>query len=180
VIILGVLADTHIPDRARSLNPKVLEILQRAGVQAILHAGDVSIPTVLEELNRIAPVSAVQGNRDIYRLPELPKKRSLSFEGVGIGLTHGHGTWRDYLVDKAYYLTCGIQEERYIRRVIGAFPGAQVVVFGHTHLRLNARVGDKLLFNPGSACCLQADFARPSLGLLRLDQGQAEGEIIEI
>jgi putative phosphoesterase len=180
VITLGVLADTHIPDRVRSLNPRIAEILQDAGVQAILHAGDVSIPRVLAELNMIAPVTAVQGNRDLYRLPGLPKKLSLCYEGVSIGLTHGHGSLMDYLIDKVNYLVFGIQEERYIRRVMGVFPDAQVIVFGHTHLRLNAYMGEKLLINPGSASCKQLNSHSPSLGLLRLHQGKAESEIVEL
>jgi hypothetical protein len=157
-----------------------VERLQGAGVHAILHAGDVSTPQVLAELNSIAPVTAVRGNRDWYRLSELPAQCRLNFEGVEIGLTHGHGRLRDYLVDKAHYLAFGIQEERFIRRVMGDFPDAQVIVFGHTHLQLNAIRGGKLLFNPGSACCLQADSSKPSLGLLRLHQGKVEGEIVEL
>lgn len=180
MIILGVLADTHIPDRAVGLNPEIAEVFLEAGVQAILHAGDVSTPRVLEELSRIAPVTAVKGNRDLYRLSYLPRKCSLSYEGVGVGLTHGHGSLRDYLIDKAHYLIFGIQEERFIHRVMAYFPDAQVIVFGHTHLRLNARIKGKLLFNPGSACCMQADSTRPSLGLLRLHDGKADGEIIEL
>ena len=180
MIILGVLADTHVPDRARGLNPKVAEVFREAGVHAILHAGDISIPSVLEELTSIAPVTAVQGNRDWYRLSELPGKQSLSFEGVSVGLIHGHGSLKDYLIDKAHYLIYGIQEEVYIRRVMGVFPQAQVIVYGHTHLPRNACIGGKLLFNPGSACCVQENSARPSLGLLRLHQGQAVGEILEL
>jgi putative phosphoesterase len=178
VIILGVVADTHIPDRASSINPKVAEVFEDAKVHAILHAGDISIPRVLVDLNRIAPVIAVQGNRDWYRLSRLPRKLDLSYEGVSIGLTHGHGSLWDYLLDKAHYLVFGIQEERYIRRVIGAFPHVQVIVFGHTHLQLNARMDGKLLFNPGSAGGKQTNFNKPSLGLLRLNQGKAKGEIV--
>lgn len=180
MIVLGILADTHIPDRARSLDPKILEVFHRAGVQRILHAGDISVPRVLQELSGIAPVTAVQGNRDWYRLSELPRTQSLALEGVQLGLTHGHGRLGNYLVDKAHYLTFGIQEERYIRRAITEFPDADVIVFGHTHLPLNAVMSGKLLFNPGSACCLQADSTRPSLGLLRLHQGRVEGEIVEL
>lgn len=180
MIVLGVLADTHVPDRARKLDPSVCEIFRESGVEAILHAGDVSIPMVLDELERIAPVTAVRGNRDWFRLRELPKKCTLSFEGVQVGLSHGHGSLRAYLIDKLYYLAFGIQEERYVRRMLGVFPTAQVIVFGHTHLRLNAWMDGKLLFNPGSVCCPQVNTMKPSMGLLRLHQGRAEGEIVEL
>ena len=82
MITLGVLADTHVPDRVTQLNRRVLEIFQRAEVNAILHAGDVSIPRVLEELKQVAPVHAVQGNRDIFYLRQLPMRIELNFEGV--------------------------------------------------------------------------------------------------
>jgi putative phosphoesterase len=179
VIVLGVLADTHIPDRARGLDPHVGEIFRESGVQAILHAGDVSVPVVLEELSKIAPVTAVQGNRDMYRLRKLPVKCLLEFEGVQIGLTHGHGCLEEYLLDKIQYILTGIDEERYIRRVFGVFPAAKVIVFGHTHLRLNAWMEGKLLFNPGSACCAPGNPMKPSLGLLRVHQGRALGELVE-
>ena len=39
---LGVLADTHIPDRVPELDPQIIQVFRRAGVAAILHAGDVS------------------------------------------------------------------------------------------------------------------------------------------
>lgn len=89
--VLGVLSDTQVPDRAPRLAPEVLEIFQAAGVTAILHAGDVSSTGVLEELRTVAPVYAVGGKRDWYRLRSLPARLDLTFEEIKIGLTHGHG-----------------------------------------------------------------------------------------
>jgi len=89
MLTLGVVADTHVPDRARLLNPKVTDIFREAGVVAILHAGDICSPEILDQLGGIALVHAVQGNRDIWRLAHLPPQISLQFEGVNIGLTHG-------------------------------------------------------------------------------------------
>jgi putative phosphoesterase len=179
MIVLGVLADTHIPDRARGLDPRIGEIFLESGVQAILHAGDVSTPSVLEELSKIAPVTAVRGNRDSYRNGNLPVKCLLEYEGVLIGLTHGHGRLIEYLMDKIQHTLSGMDEERYIRRVFGVFPSAHVIVFGHTHLRLNAWMEGKLLFNPGSACCAPGNPVKPGLGLLRVHQGTAIGEFVE-
>ena len=64
MITLGVVADTHVPDRARQINPDLLRVLRQAQVQAILHAGDVCSQVVLDQLGQIAPVYAVRGNRD--------------------------------------------------------------------------------------------------------------------
>jgi putative phosphoesterase len=101
---LGVIADTHIPDRAKQLNPRVFEIFTQAGVKTILHAGDVSTPRVLEELAQIAPVYAVRGNRDIFYLRNLPLQVRFSMDGVSIAMAHGHGR-SDYTVVRSTH--CG-------------------------------------------------------------------------
>ena len=90
MVRVGVVADSHIPDRMRALPPTALEAL--AGVDAILHAGDICVQRVLDALAAVAPVYAVRGNRDL--LLRLPLDRELSFEVVKVGLTHGHGGWR--------------------------------------------------------------------------------------
>ncbi len=64
ILKVGVVADTHIPDRAAALHPGLLPALRAAGVGAILHAGDVSTHAVLEQLGEIAPVRVARGNRD--------------------------------------------------------------------------------------------------------------------
>jgi hypothetical protein len=96
---LGVLADTHIPDRVPDLNPKVIQIFQQAQVAAILHAGDVSVPRVLKELEQVAPVHAVRGNRDIFYLRNLSMQIRLTIDGVSIGMAHGHETFIRYMLD---------------------------------------------------------------------------------
>ena len=88
--IIGVLADTHIPDRSRRLNPKIADIFRAAKVELILHAGDISIPRVLRKLEEIAPVHAVRGNRDLFWSANLPMHRVLEIEGNKIGMTHGN------------------------------------------------------------------------------------------
>ena len=76
---LGVLADTHIPDRVNQLNPRVLEIFQQAEVNAILHAGDVSVPRVLEELGQVAPVHAVRGKSRYFLSQAAPHANRIDF-----------------------------------------------------------------------------------------------------
>src|SRR5687768_1713811 len=104
MLTIGVISDTHIPDRARGLNPRVIPLFQQAQVDAILHAGDISTPRVLEQLSRVAPVYAVRGNRDWVALRRLPKSLRLTFDGVVIGLAHGHGHWWNYLIDRVDYI----------------------------------------------------------------------------
>jgi hypothetical protein len=171
VVRLGILADTHVPDRARSLQPKILEVFRQAGVQTILHAGDISVASVLAELEQVAPVYAVRGNRDWFHLRHLPETRYLNFEGVPIVLTHGHGGWLGYLVDKYQFMRDGYRLERYQPRLQAAFPQARLIVFGHTHNALNLWSDGQLLFNPGSAHFHEKQNEAPSLGIITIEGG---------
>jgi hypothetical protein len=178
---LGVLADTHIPDREPQLNPRALEIFQHAQVTAILHAGDVSTSGVLDELRQVAPVYAVQGNRDIFYLRQLPMRIELDFEGVVVGMAHGHGTFNRYMVDKIHRAMRGRMVGMYLQRLQLAFPGVDVIVFGHLHVPCNFRLDGKLFFNPGSTSYPWPRGDPATIGLLHIDGGAGiDGEIIPL
>jgi putative phosphoesterase len=178
---LGVLADTHIPDRVPQLNPYVFEIFQQAKVKAILHAGDVSVPNVLEELRQVAPVYAVRGNRDVFYLRSLPMQIELNIDGVSIGMAHGHGTFTRYMIDKIHRATQGRLVERYLARMLQAFPNADVIVFGHLHVPCNFRLDEKLLFNPGTTSYPWPRGDPATIGLLHINEAkEPRGEIITL
>jgi len=179
---LGILSDTHIPDRARELPPRLLEIFRSEGVDTILHAGDICIPGVLQELEEIAPVYAVRGNRDIYALRHLPMQLVMTFEGYKVGMVHGHGGLRDYLSDKARIMVYGINENRYRKRVIKALSGVNVMVFGHLHRRFYEWTQGVLLLNPGSACCPDWHSGNPAgVAVLHLEPGgRSEAEFFNL
>jgi putative phosphoesterase len=179
--VLGVLSDTHIPDRAARLNPRVFEIFRRAEVKAILHAGDISVPGVLQELEGVAPVHAVRGNRDIFYLRNLPLRIELNIHGVSIGMAHGHGTFSQYMLDRVQSVVRENLDERYFKRMLLAFPGADVIVFGHLHVPCNMPVEGKLLFNPGSASVPRWAATPPTIGLLYIEEGEKPyGELITL
>ena len=178
MVTLGILSDTHVPDRVPGLNPAVISIFREQRVNAILHAGDISQPGVLAQLREIAPVYAVRGNRDWFQLRELPITLILEFEGVKVGLTHSHGSLRVYLLDKVRTVVQGAQFERYLRRALNAFPQAKVVVFGHTHIPVQRWVDGRLCINPGSAACPDNKAPAPSIGLVRIGPaGSVNAEI---
>jgi len=178
---LGVLADTHIPDRVPQLDPRVIEIFRQAKVQAILHAGDVSVEQVLEELRQVAPVYAVQGNRDIFYLRQLPMQIELNIDGVSIGMAHGHGSFSRYMVDKIHRAIRGRLVESYLKRMLQAFPDADVIVFGHLHVPCNFLLEGKLLFNPGSTSYPWPRGDPATVGLLHLGKADGpQGEIITL
>lgn len=109
-----VLADTHIPRRARALPKELVSHLKKADL--VLHAGDLIEPSVLDELSSYAPVRAVKGNVD---LPEadLPQTLEFEFGGVRVAMIHDSG-----------------RKEDRRRRLKKRFPEVRVVVFGHSHV----------------------------------------------
>jgi putative phosphoesterase len=155
-MIIGVLADSHIPKRARDLPAQAYQHLSR--VEAIIHAGDVLVMDVLERLERIAPVYAVRGNND--RDLELPERQLLCWEGVELAVVHDSGP-----------------RQGRPARMRRWFPHARVVVFGHSHVPMNEWHDGQLLFNPGSATDRRRQ-PNHTMGVLRLSDSQVEGEII--
>ncbi len=178
---LGVLSDTHIPDRTAALDPRILECFRQARVAAILHAGDISVPSVLAELDKIAPVHAVKGNRDEFALRLLPMQARLEWDRISIGLAHGHGGFMDYVLDRFHREVSGRLVGRYLQRMLDTFHDVDVIVFGHLHLPCNFHINGKLLFNPGTTSYPWPRGDPATFGLLYLDQGiPPRGEIIEL
>jgi putative phosphoesterase len=165
---IGVIADTHIPDRVRDFPAGLLKSFRAAEVDLILHAGDVSSWRAVRALEEIAPVTVVQGNRDwLYRM-RTPMSASLDVHGVRIVLAHGHRSMHHYLVDKWAYMTKGYIFERYYDHLSVDYAGADVVVFGHTHHQTVRWVNGHLFFNPGAAYpCRHNDFT-PEYGFLSI------------
>jgi hypothetical protein len=178
-VTIGLIADTHVPDRKRRLHPAVLPIFEKAKVSQILHAGDISIPRVLRELENVAPVLAVRGNRDWFGFKDLPMQRTIGIGSVRVGLTHGHGSWGFYIRDKMRYLVRGPQPfERAMRRAMGLMEKVDVLVFGHNHEPIAKEVEGVLVVNPGSACCQAFGLKPPSVALLRIEGRSAKVEIV--
>ena len=182
-ITLGVIADTHIPDRAKALPMAVLDLFSKRGVSAILHAGDLSTMRVVRQLEEIAPTQAIRGNTDLFLTGWLPYVRHLEFDGISIGMAHGHGNWFRYIPDKFHYLFFGPKKYSYYEQLSRAqVPDTQVVVCGHTHVPANYWVRDQLVFNPGSPTIPASYVAglQPSVGFLHIQSGNVRGEIVFI
>src|SRR5215470_12582980 len=103
----------------RAIPPAAFDAL--AGVDAILHAGDICVQRVLDALGELAPVYAVRGNRDLAL--RLPLDRELTFDGVRLGLTHGHGGFSRYLGEKLLATVVGYYHTRFLRQVRARFGG---------------------------------------------------------
>jgi putative phosphoesterase len=173
---IGVIADTHVPQRLRRLPDGIPAAFR--GVDLILHAGDINSASVLSELEEIAPVQAVVGNADLFR-SGLPLTRVLEIEGRRIGLTHGHGGWARYLVGKARDVL-GMRENYYLDIVWKSFGPVEAIVFGHTHRAYRAVRSGVLMFNPGPIAPDYYNTSGPQVGLLHVSAGAIETEIIRL
>lgn len=178
--MVGVLADTHIPDRVAGLHPDLISVFRQRQVDQILHAGDICVPETLAELEKVAPVTAVRGNRD-WAFPELPWKQTLHLAGTPVALLHGHGSLKNYIWDKFMFILHGYRIQRYLNLAARLAPEARVIVFGHTHRPANLWLNGHLFFNPGSAAFYPPEGGKPSIGILTfwLD-GRVEGELIPL
>ena len=172
--LVGVIADTHVPQRLRRLPAGIDRAFD--GVSLILHAGDINCLSVLVELGRIAPVLAVTGNADPPWW-KLPRSCVVEVDGCRIGLTHGHGGWRRYLVDKVREKLGNWMQSRYLRYAREAFQGVDVIITGHTHRPHLAYVEGTLLFNPGAIAPDYYIFPGPTVGLLHIEAGIARAEV---
>ena len=146
VACIGLISDTHMPQRCAAFPTTVFDVL--AGVDLILHAGDVGELWVLDRLSRIAPVVAVHGNDDTEEAQrELPYQQVVSVAGQRILLWHSH--YPDPAEERAS--RGGVWGPKLARRAErGRRVGARIVVFGHAHVPLTCEYGDMLLVNPGA------------------------------
>ncbi len=126
---IGVISDTH-----GQLHPRVPELF--AGVDHILHAGDIGGVEVLDALRALAKVTAVAGNVDGFHCDDASETARVTLDGCRFLLAH--------IVDRPHRPSALVQEE--LRRA-----PADVVVFGHSHLPHDERVGAVWFFNPASA-----------------------------
>jgi putative phosphoesterase len=181
-VIVGVVADTHVPDRVDRLHGALLDTLKKKQVDIILHAGDICLPIVLEQLGTIAPVLAVKGNRDIYFINSLPMARIMCFSGHRLALVHGHGRWHHYFLNKIRMFFKGYHLNIFLPTILDSVPPSDVIVFGHTHKPVNIWYnGQHLLFNPGSCSSVLERSQYPTVGILKLEKDKkAEGEIVEL
>jgi putative phosphoesterase len=154
-IVIGLISDTH-----GLVRPEVFGAL--AGVSQIFHAGDVGPPDVLAELGAIAPVTAVYGNTDAPGRPDLLERIDVAINGLRIVVTHGHelGSPNPNTLVKAY-------------------PGAKIIVYGHTHKQMVVKAAGLVVVNPGAAGP-QRFKLQPSVAKLYITGSTADVEIIPL
>jgi len=169
---IGVVADTH-----GYFDPRLRELL--AGVDAIVHAGDVGSQEVLEQLEKLAPVHAVQGNVEPEAL-SLPPSLTRRFEDIQIEVVHQLSVPQAELEKWSDGSMLGKMHPERLAAFLESFaPRTRVIVFGHSHKPLLLTVGHRLFFNPGSAG--QRRFALPRCcGLLEIFPSAVRGTILSL
>jgi putative phosphoesterase len=149
MLTIGLISDTH-----GLVRPEVFDAL--AGVDLILHAGDVGPADVLAELATIAPVRAVWGNTDAPGRTDLVERIDEMFEQVRVVVTHGHEL-----------------RSTTPPNLVGAYMHADVIVYGHTHQQLITRAARRIVINPGAAGAKRFKL-QPSVGKLFIDGRKAD------
>ena len=148
------ISDTHAPRRWKSCPPAVAAHLR--GADLILHAGDVCTASVLDELSQYAPVHAVLGNNDGPDVAAwgAPETLSLDLDGLRVAMIHDSGAAAGRL-----------------RRMRRRFPDADLVVFGHSHIPLDADSDGLRIVNPGSPTDRRRQ-PHGTIGLLTVAEGR--------
>lgn len=148
--IIGVISDTH-----GLLRPEAISALR--GVDRIIHAGDIGKQEVIDELNKIAPLTTVRGNVDKGDwATQYPDYNVIEVLGHSIYMLHNLG---ELDLDPS-----------------GLF---SVVISGHSHIPKNEEIEGVLYFNPGSAGPRR--FSLPvTMGMLIISKNDIKGEIINL
>ncbi len=173
-LLIGLLSDTHIAFPSETLPSQIRGAF--TGVDLILHAGDIWIPSVLDELETIAPVMAAWGDddmpADVGSDSRMMKGHSLLFDGVTLWLAH----------IKPRYGLLYPKEERYYPKLNSEDPEdpPDVVVFGHTHFATIEHYKDVLLVNPGSPTVPNYVPKLGTVALLTINSGEVEARIVPL
>jgi len=153
VLRVAIISDTHGPRFWEAMPPAVAAQLE--DVDVVLHAGDVCVAPVLDEIAAFAPVHVVLGNNDGPDVAAwgAPETLELDLDGLRTGMIHDSGP-----------------KDGRVARMRRRFPDADLVVFGHSHIPLDATDGDLRIFNPGSPTDRRRQ-PRGTMGQLVIDDG---------
>jgi len=164
---VGLLSDTHIPDAEKALPVEIMDAFR--GVDLILHAGDIYILSVLDDLEHIAPVLAARGDDDFATDERVKEKHILNLEGQTLWLVH----------EKPCFLETTPWQPRNPRGQ-DEYDRPDIVVFGHIHRTVVQRSGSTLFVNPGSPTLLRYRRGLGTVGILTIDSGEVDVRILQL
>ena len=156
-MLIGLISDTHITEKRGKLSDKIAEEFKK--VDLIVHAGDITHAKVLDELELMAPVTAVLGNNDRQ---DLDRTEVIDVGNFRIAVNHATSYSADF--EKLHKFALKM--------------GADVVITGHTHRPHLRIIEDVLFINPGSAN--RPIESWPSIAILEIDDKQKTVGDIEV
>jgi putative phosphoesterase len=164
-MLIGLISDTHIPDHVKTLPEQLKEAFN--GVDLIFHCGDIFSASVLDELEKIAPVLAAQGDDDnsfTASDKRVRLKHIINVDGATIWLMH--------------------EKPRTMPRVSKEIPWLDdppdVIVSGHTHEAMVENKGGILHVNPGSPTFPGYSLRLGTVGLMTVESGKIEARIVQL
>lgn len=176
---IGLVSDTHMPSMGKDLPPQLVRAF--AGVDLILHAGDIFIPECLDQLAAIAPVIAVEeGSTPATSDPRVKHEQVIEVGGHVIGLRHDFqlGTWEIMPGSIAQRLAADDDLSAITAKVFGR--PVDTVVFGHTHYAMVERHRGMLFVNPGSPTLPSQQRRLGTVGFLEITADKHEGWIVDL
>ena len=159
---VGIISDTHIPEVARAVPRQVADAFR--GVDLILHAGDIYSLSVLDDLERIAPVLACLGDDDHFSLARdhrVKTRQVLELEGHTVWVVH----------DKPFVHRSAAGQNAQI---------PDIMVHGHTHRALVWEDQGVLFVGPGSPTFLQYQRGLGTVAIMDLNPGGADDSIVKL
>jgi putative phosphoesterase len=159
---IAIISDTHLPRGARRLPAACVSRLRAADL--IIHAGDLSCTSVLEQLRGFGELAAVHGNVDSAAVRTLlPHRLELTFGDARLGIVHDAGVAKGRL-----------------ERLRKSFSKADAVIFGHSHIPLLEQDPSSgfQIFNPGSPTDKRRQ-PRCTMGWAQIRSGEISFEIVE-
>ena len=167
---VGLISDTHIPQVEEQIPDVVAEAFQ--GVDLILHAGDIYAPSVLDDLEQIAPVLAAMGDDDNTYESTAADRR---VKEVHILSLEGH---RLCLIHHQPYDPSAIYGKSNVPQEDNGMP--DIVVFGHAHYPMVSRFNHTLYVNPGSPTFVHYRRGLGSVGILDINSDSAQARILDL
>ena len=172
-ILIGLLSDTHVPQRTKSVPNVVIDYFKKRNVDYIFHMGDFTSFEVYKKLIDTFgkdKVIAVRGNMDFDSNLKKALPESLEFKIYNFKVLMLHGMGGPNIIIK-----------RLIKKLDLLNSDYDIVIFGHTHRPVNEKQDGILFFNPGTTTPIDNKFTViSSYGYLRISKEKIEPEIINL
>ena len=172
-ILIGLLSDTHVPERTNKVPDIVLNDFKKKNIDYVFHMGDFTSFEVYKKLIETFgsdKVVAIRGNMDFdFDLKQtLPEKLEFTIYNFKVLMLHGMGG-------------PNIIIKRLIKKLDLHNSDYDIVIFGHTHRPVNEKQDGILFFNPGTTTPIDNKFTViSSYGYLTISKDKIDSEIVYI